>query len=343
MPYKHRWTEPRDRGTRAEYRALRRELKNSRTLKARRLEIETRLDAIATTKPESILSELPPPKPTTKDLLALCDRVDVAKRKGSLPESIPSAGTPAGLEAFLAKMVGDGREGAIRRAKAAPDSERAFALLAELPDHRLSVLARELAAYLWQQDLSRPRPDAEQIARGIARNWLNRAPHNRADIRGDVETVANAVADVYRLLAERDAAEPDWYLRRAGKLFDASGLDTAKPPAAEPDTSPVSVNPPVYPGQEYFHAHNENIRDTEKRWSPETYSGISLDAQVNLILQIDPPLARLAAHSPEFDSGIRASLTRQLQAHGFADGTFLRNLYNAMRPRALSAFPPRTF
>src|SRR5258708_26983459 len=94
MSYKHRWTEPRDRETRAEYRALRRELKNARTSKPRRLEIEVCLDKIASTSllASGTPSELPPAKPSTKDLLALCGRVDDAKRKGSLSEkSIPSA------------------------------------------------------------------------------------------------------------------------------------------------------------------------------------------------------------------------------------------------------------
>ncbi|HWY53011.1 MAG TPA: hypothetical protein VNZ03_01005 [Terriglobales bacterium] len=321
MSYIHRWTEPRDRGTRAEYRALRRELKNSRTLKARRLEIETRLDKIAAVKPES-LSELPPPKPTTKDLLALCDRVDVAKRKGSLSEkSIPLAGTSAGLEAFLAKMVPN-REAAIRRAQNAPDSERAAALLTEYPEHPLNKLAAELARYIWQEDKSSLKPDVEQMAIWKVQGWLEKRPYNRHDIRGSVETVAAAVDDAFRLLAEKDAAKPDWFVRRAEKLFDAEGLEPTRTPAAEPaiDLAPLSAPAPVH--------SPARTPDWPK--------------QVDLILQIDAQhLGRLAAHSPEFDSGIRASLTRQLQEYGFADGTFLRNLYNAMRPLGLSAFPPR--
>jgi hypothetical protein len=78
--------------------------------------------------------------------------------------------------------------------------------------------------------------------------------------------------------------------------------------------------------------------------APEPSPAIrTTDDQVNLILQIDPHLARLAAHAPEHDSAIRASLTRQLQEHGFADGSFLAGLYNASRPKGVSAFPPRTF
>lgn len=67
-------------------------------------------------------------------------------------------------------------------------------------------------------------------------------------------------------------------------------------------------------------------------------------AQVDLILQIDAQhLGRLAAHAPEYDSAIRAAVTRQLQEHGYADGAFLAGLYNASRPKGVSAFPPRSF
>lgn len=330
MPYKHRWTEPRDRETRAEYRALRRELKNARTSKPRRLEIEVRLDEIAST---SLLAsgtpiELPPAKPTNKDLQALCTRVEEAKRKGSLSEkSIPSReGIRADVDAFVLKITGHDREGAICRAQTATEAERAGALLTELPEHPLNKLAAELALYIWQEDKSSPRPDAKQIALWTVQGWLEKRPYNRADLRGNVETVANAVGDVYRLLAERDAEDPIWFVRRAERLFDSTDVAVTqkptKPPVAEPA---VTVAPLRAPAPEPSLA----IRTT--------------DDQVNLILQIDPHLARLAAHAPEYDSGIRAAITRQLQEHGFADGTFLAGLYNASRPKNLSAFPPRTF
>src|SRR6266404_9388532 len=51
MSNKGRWTEPTDRTARDEYRALRPELKLSRTARARRTEIEKRLDEIAGGEP----------------------------------------------------------------------------------------------------------------------------------------------------------------------------------------------------------------------------------------------------------------------------------------------------
>jgi hypothetical protein len=327
--YKNRWIEPPGRAEREEYRALRRELKNSRTLKARRLEIETRLDEIAATSlsASGTPSGLPPAKPTTKDLLALCDRVDDAKRRGSLSEkSIPLAGTTAGLEAFLAKVVPD-RGAALRRAQNAPDSERAAALLTEYPAHPLNKLAAELARYIWQEDKSSPKPDVEQMVLWKVQGWLEKRPYNRADIHGNVETVANAVADVYRLLAERDAEDPIWFVRRAEKLFDTAGLDPAKPLAV--DLAPLNAPAP-------------QTHESEPS-NPIEQAETGLVQRTNLVLAADPNLSRLAAHAPEYDSGIRAAITRQLQEHGYADGTFLAGLYNASRPKNLSAFPPRTF
>jgi hypothetical protein len=326
--YKNRWIEPPGRAEREEYRQLRRELKNSRTLKARRLEIEARLDEIAAAEPESILSELPPPKPTTKDLLALCARVDDAKRKGSLPEKsiLPLEGVRVDVDAFVLKMTGHDREGATRRAQNATEAERAGALLTELPEHPLNKLAAELALYIWQEDKSSRKPDAKQIALWTVQGWLEKRLYNRHDIRGSVATVANAVTDVYRLLAERDAEDPIWFVRRAEKLFDDAGLDPAKPPAAVPvpavDLAALSVPEPVHPA-----------RTTD------------LLAQVDLILQVVDAqwLGRLVQQSPALDSQIRGAITLQLQEHGHCDGMWLANLYNTLRPKALSAFPPRTF
>jgi hypothetical protein len=293
--------------------------------------------------------------PTREDLERLIERVEAKQASGSLSgsssagESASDSGTPvssqyklsagspsersilsaeeirAKVEAWTQRIVPCARENALRKAKSAPDSERAAILLTEFPEHPLNKLADELAAYLWQADLSRPRPDVQQIARGIIRGWLKREPFNRHDLRGQVETVANAVADVYRLLAERDAAEPDWFVRRAEKLFNAAGLDPAKPPAVEPavDLAPPSAPEPVHPATS----------------TPDWLK------QVDLILQIVDAqwLGRLVQHSPALDGQIRGAISLQLQKHGHCDGVWLANLYNTLRPKALSAFPPRSF
>ena len=59
------------------------------------------------------------------------------------------------------------------------------------------------------------------------------ALNNLHDIRGNTETVANAIADVCRRVAERDASEPSWFVRRAERLLDA------------PPTPPVIPSQPI--------------------------------------------------------------------------------------------------
>src|SRR6266566_9385949 len=100
MTYKSRWTEPGDREAREEYRALRKELKNPRT-KARRLEIEARLDEMAPNPEYQGTPSSEPPAPPTKDWKeALIDRVESARANGSSPDeaasstSILSPGSP---------------------------------------------------------------------------------------------------------------------------------------------------------------------------------------------------------------------------------------------------------
>jgi hypothetical protein len=324
---------PRTREGRKRAAELGRIISSPRTLKADREAALRELDSIAPVL--GSLSRTEGPKPTGEDLERLIERVQAKQASGSsLPNGSPSGKSilsaeeiRAKVEAWTHQLVPYARENALRKAKSAPDSERAEALLAEFPRHPLCKLADELARYIWEQDLSRPRPDMEQIARGIARCWLKREPYNRADIHGNVETVANAVADVYRLLAERDAEDPIWFVRRAEKLFDTAGLDPAKPLAV--DLAPLSAPAP-------------RTHESEPS-NPIEQAETGLVQRTNLVLTADPNLSRLAAHAPEYDSGIRAAITRQLQEHGYADGAFLAGLYNASRPKNLSAFPPRTF
>lgn len=290
MSYKHRWTEPRDRETRAEYRALRRGLKSSRTSKSRRLEIEARLDEIAAKKPESILSELPPAKPTNKDLQALCTRVEEAKRR----KSIPSAVRPAGLEAFLAKMVPEHA----RQVCADPVRRRNNAA------HHIAITTGNLLYpenVLWEM-----------------LTWNRGFPHPSRNAAAD-----KWIADLFAEVGRRDAADPGWYFR---VLVESPEATPAVNRTVQPSKLPA---PPSAP-------EAETANPVEQ---PES----SLMQRTNLVLAADPHLARLAAHAPEYDSGIRAAITKQLQEHGFADGAFLAGLYNASRPNNLSAFPPRSF
>jgi hypothetical protein len=173
MSYKHRWQEPSDRVARDEYRALRRELKLSRTSKARRTEIENRLDEISpivgTKEPSLEKREL---KPTTRDLLALCDRVEAARETAPVSSSVE-----ADINAWLTRQLGiTNHTRAIQEAASATPAEKAEAILSELPEHPLNKLARELEQYLWNEDMSLPKPDFERQVQMRVRHWLSAMP-----------------------------------------------------------------------------------------------------------------------------------------------------------------------
>lgn len=306
MSYKGRWQEPTDRTARDEYRELRRELKSSRTAKARRLEIETRLDEISLgggTKEPSI--EIREPKPTTSDLLALANRVEAAREMA---------------EVFMPEAISY-RECVRRRAECATAHEKAVAILSELPEHPLCKLAAELAAYIWSEDKSNPRPSVDVLAAERVKHWLSDAPYNRHDLRGSRATVDAAVADALRVVAERDSEDPKWFTKRAERLLDSpptgkgqnSTVDAAAPPKAEPERHPLAS------------------------------ANTELDTRAALILKTDSWLSRLAEHSPEMRARIVAGLSDEILRIGFVSGDFATKLYNNLRPRCVSAYPERKF
>jgi len=295
---------------------LGRVISNPRTLKTDREAATRELDALAPLENFGSPSLTPPAPPTQDWKEALIDRVE-ARREGTVFDK-------GSLEEALARLAVEDRARAIRNAENATPLEKAQTLICELPDHPLNKLARELAAYLWREDQSNPKPNIEQMVRWTVKGWLARQPYNRSDVRGDVQTVSDAVDDLYRLLSERDIAEPGWFVRRAEKLLNSQAVLPVKKtePVAEPALQTYSASLQ----KEEVQPLNENLA-----------------ARVSLVLAADSSLSRLAAHSPEYDSGIRAALRDRLLSRSNCDGSFLAGLYNAMRPRNLSAFPPRTF
>jgi hypothetical protein len=302
-------------------------ISSPRTIKADRQAALRELDTIAPLPGGSPVVPMEP-KPSNADLQDLCTRVEAARKsERSLSEkSIPVTEGPTSLEAFLCHMVPD-REGVLRRARNASNVERAAVLLEELPEHPLCKLAQEMAAWMWQEDKSRPKPEASQIALWTVRGWLAKQPYNRADIRGNVETVAKAVEDAYSLLAERDAAEGEWFVRRAEELFDATKQEQVE----DVPELPAAASTPA--------------ASTEPVCSPSGRAEEDLSRNVNLVLRVVDAqwLGKLANHSPEYDSAIRAALTNRLVSGGTADVVWLANTYNAMRMKNNSQFPPRTF
>jgi hypothetical protein len=140
-------------------------------------------------------------------------------------QSIPSpvTATPDPLQALLDKCLSpetlesiaiEGRARSREKAENASPLERAQTLLAELPEHALNKLARAVADWLRSEDKSRPKENYDHRLFWILNGWLSRQSYNRSDVHGSTETVAAAVDDVYRLLAERDAADAGWFVRR---------------------------------------------------------------------------------------------------------------------------------
>lgn len=185
-------------------------ISNPRTPKAERQAALEELDRIAPVEGSGSLTEngssleIREPKPTTADNLALVARVEATRK--TAPVFVP--------------IVGD-REKAIRKAENATPQEKAEVILADLPEHPLNKLARELEQYLWNEDHSNPRPPVERMSAQRVKHWLSDAPWNRHDIRGSRATVDSAVVSALKLVADLDAADPAWFVRRTEKLFDA--------------------------------------------------------------------------------------------------------------------------
>jgi hypothetical protein len=233
------------------------------------------------------------------------------------------------FEAGLARLAIEDRAKAIRKAANATPAEKAEVILSELPNHPLNKLAAEVVQWLLNEDRSNPKPPATTLAANYVRHWLSDEPWNRWDARGSRVTVDAAVGDALRLVAERDVAEPNWFVRRAEKILDA-------PPAiAKPIVSSQATHP------------QKPVETLPVSDQPEPVlnpvGSADMAARSALVLQTDSWLSRLAEHSPDMHTRILASLSDELLRVGFVSGDFCARLYNDSRPRALSQFRPRQF
>jgi hypothetical protein len=302
---------------------------NTRTSKAEREAALRELEALA-------------PLASGQDLQDWNQRIETAKENGSQSPvkaesgGILSRGTPdsnrLAQEQALAQLALEDQARFIRKAENTTPQQRAEVLVAELPDHPLQKLARERAEWLWREDLSNPKPDTDRMVHWTVSGWLARQPYNRHDVRGNTETVANAVNDVYRLLAERDTADPGWFVRRAEKLFDSPVLPPVKTERApEPEPLKPAVSTDIRPVSE----------ESEPARSPISQAGVGLPARAAPILATDGWLTNLAEHSPEMRARIVAGLSDELLRTGVVRGDFAAKLYNELRPRAVGKYPPR--
>ena len=299
-------------------------ISNPRTPKAERAAALEELDRLAPFEGSGSLTdsgsslEIREPRPTTSDNLALVARVEAARKTVPVFPSFT-------LDAAAS------RESAIRKAASATPQEKAVVILSDLPEHPLCKLAAELAQYLWLEDRSSPKPPVERLAANYVRHWLSDEPWNRHDIRGSRATVDAAVASALKLVADLDAADPDWFARRAEQLLDA----------------PPTVAKPVVPSQAIQAKDPVETTsipaNTEPELNPVVRASAELAARAALVLRTDSWLSRLAEHSPEMRTRILGSLSGELLRAGFVNGDFATRLYNENRPRSLSQFPPRQF
>jgi hypothetical protein len=118
-------------------------------------------------------------------------------------------------ERAIATLAEQDKARFIEKARNASPVEKALVLLKELPSHPLVKLATECAAYCVAEDKSNPKPSLEVETWYRLKHWLsgNRRHYNGADIRGSKVTVETAVKDALRLVAEKDAEQPGWFVR----------------------------------------------------------------------------------------------------------------------------------
>lgn len=112
---------------------------------------------------------------------------------------------------------------AIEKAKNASPVERAAYLLKSLPDHALNVMAREVRNIIRQDESKRGNPQTVSIETEMGwtiEHWLGPNAMKYNSPRGET---LKAIANIYQLLAAKDAAEPGWYVKAAEQRF-------AKPP-----------------------------------------------------------------------------------------------------------------
>jgi hypothetical protein len=121
----------------------------------------------------------------------------------------------AAAERAIATLAEHDKARFIEKARNASPAEKALVLLKELPSHPLVKLATESAAYCVAEDKSNPKPSLEVETGYRLKHWLsgNRRNYNGADIRGSFVTVEAAVKDALRLVAEKDAEQPGWFVR----------------------------------------------------------------------------------------------------------------------------------
>jgi len=306
VSYKNRWQEPTDRTARGEYRDLRRELKKGRPSKARRAEIEARLDAIAGTsfdEPKNILSE----KGTPASASMLLEQPPALSK------------TDAEWAAVIKKV----------------ELDRLACILAD-PDklaHRKRVnVATDRGNPLRLK--AEARTDARDASIGWGAIWGYCDAMVRDGGRQHPENLPLLDA-IDAEVARRDAADADWYARQWRAALDETERPT--PPPAEPASkaTPTDAEIQVMAKRDTPEPRPEILDRTDE--------AARLQSRAELILNLDASLTQLANLSADMRQQILSAITAQIQSTGFVDSLFCLKTYNTLRPKARADFPERRF
>src|SRR5258708_22025851 len=125
------------------------------------------------------------------------------------------------------------------------------------------------------------------------RHWLSDEPWNRWDLRGSRVTVDAAVGGALKLVAEKDAADPQWFAGRAEAAYDAPQIARTEKPTVTEVPSRAVIEPKPEP-------HSLSLANAD------------LAARAALLLRTDGWLSRLAEHSEEMRSRIIDALGEEV-------------------------------
>lgn len=211
MPSKQ-WQEPSSRAGRSEYRALKSELRRTNSPR-RRQEIETRLDEIC----------------------GVGSPIESGSSAGEATEQNPVSANTESLDAWWKRMTSPevqlemhelDKSIAIEKAKNSTPAERAFYLLERMPDHPLNVMARAGRENMRLEAKCAQTIPLETEVGWTVKHWLgpDSAKYNSNPLPPKTRSdVLFAIADIYRLVAQKDRDEPGWLVKAAEQRF-------AKPP-----------------------------------------------------------------------------------------------------------------
>jgi hypothetical protein len=300
---------------------LRRIIASSRSSKAEKEAAARELDTVAPPRPKGAFgspAKNEDSKPLTRDLLALCDRVE-ARRAGD--ESILLPSPPALLSATDIQTV---REMDLKEASA----EWYRLVQSQWPEKGFERIAQRTWLLRWRMDT---------LKGTVTESFADYVKPIQLRFEADMEFSARfAVASPEQrdtMLDERLA-----WMRTKESETPAPSMPRIVPPSGPPAKVPAPVQE-----KPTFALRSTPEVPVRPEPSPIQAAGIDLAARAALVLQTDSWLTRLAEHSPDMRVRLVQSLSDELLRAGCVSGDFCARTYNALRPRAVSQYPERRF